>query len=160
MTRIGCTGHQRLSSATRRDVAAAVAAILAAHTDDTLVGVSSLAEGADQLFALAVLAAGGELHLVIPSQGYERTFQSHHSRNTYTALLGLAKSAEILPFHVPSEEAFLAAGQQVADRCDLLLAVWDGQPAAGKGGTADVVAYARRCGIETRVIWPSGSSRS
>jgi hypothetical protein len=28
----------------------------------------------------------------------------------------------------------MTAGRTVADRCDLLLAVWDGQPAAGLGG--------------------------
>ncbi len=28
------------------------------------------------------------------------------------------------------------------DECDVLLAVWDGKPAAGRGGTAEIVAYA------------------
>jgi hypothetical protein len=32
----------------------------------------------------------------------------------------------------------------VADQCDALVAVWDGQPARGRGGTADIVAYARK----------------
>jgi hypothetical protein len=40
-----------------------------------------------------------------------------------------------------------------------LVAVWDGQPAAGKGGTADIVDYARRHGIEVRIVWPPGTSR-
>jgi len=160
MTRVGCTGHQSLSAATRRDIAAAIAAALAADTDADLVGISSLAEGADQLFALAVLAAGGELHAVIPSKDYEKSFQSEQARITYTALLGLAASSKVLTFDAPSEDAFLAAGQEVADRCDLLLAVWDGRGAGGKGGTADIVAYAQKRGIETRVIWPLGASRS
>lgn len=159
MTLIGCTGHQSLSTTTRRDVAAAIAAALAAEPDEDLVGLSSLAEGADQLFALAVLAAGGQLHAVIPSQDYEQSFQSEKARSIYAALLGLASGSNMLDFATPSEDAYLAAGHDVADRCDILLAVWDGAGAAGKGGTADVVAYALDHGIDTRIIWPSGSHR-
>jgi hypothetical protein len=59
VTRVGCTGHQSLTPTTRRDVAAAIARVLAEQSEGTLVGFSSLAAGADQLFALAVLAAGG-----------------------------------------------------------------------------------------------------
>ncbi len=33
-------------------------------------------------------------------------------------------------------------GLVVVERCDLLLAIWDGHPAHGLGGTADIVAYA------------------
>jgi hypothetical protein len=160
MTRVGCTGHQNLSAATRRDVAMAITAILASETDEDLVGLCSLAEGADQLFAFAVLASGGQLHAVIPSKDYEQGFQSGRARTTYTALLGLAASSKVLAFDAPTEDAFLAAGHEVADQCDLLLAVWDGQGAGGKGGTADVVAYARERGIETRIIWPLGARRS
>ncbi|MEV5731635.1 hypothetical protein AB0N50_38930 [Streptomyces pharetrae] len=42
---------------------------------------------------------------------------------------------------------------------DELLAVWDGKPARGYGGTADVVAYAQRQGTAVRVLWPQGASR-
>lgn len=42
---------------------------------------------------------------------------------------------------------------------DRLLAVWDGKPARGFGGTADVVAYARRVGVPVDVIWPEGAVR-
>jgi hypothetical protein len=37
--------------------------------------------------------------------------------------------------------------------------VWDGQPARGYGGTADVVAYAKRTGVPYSVIWPEGATR-
>ena len=41
----------------------------------------------------------------------------------------------------------------------MLVAVWDGQPARGLGGTADVVAYARQRGVPMEVIWPQGATR-
>jgi hypothetical protein len=33
----------------------------------------------------------------------------------------------------------------------VLIALWDGQPSRGKGGTAEIVAYARQRGIP--VVW-------
>jgi hypothetical protein len=47
----------------------------------------------------------------------------------------------------------------MVDHADELYAVWDGQPARGYGGTADVVAYARQRSIPVRVIWPDGAER-
>ncbi|MGW5646007.1 hypothetical protein ACWEV3_27990 [Saccharopolyspora sp. NPDC003752] len=40
-----------------------------------------------------------------------------------------------------------------------MLAVWDGQPARGFGGTADVVDSARKRGVDVTVIWPDGARR-
>ncbi len=45
------------------------------------------------------------------------------------------------------------------DRADELWAVWDGEPARGPGGTADVVAHARGRGVPVRVVWPPGARR-
>ena len=156
---VGCTGHQNLDQPTRRAVAAEMAAALSSLEDDELVGVTSLAEGADQLFAFLMLATGGEVHAVIPSQHYESGFPSSAGRRAYTSLLRLASTQETLPFATPSEDAYLAAGEQVVQQCDLLFAVWDGAQAAGKGGTGDVVAYARSRDVKVQVIWPPGAHR-
>ena len=159
MTRIGCTGHQTLTAATRRNVVHSIAAEIAHTGRDELIGLSCLAEGADQLFAFTVLASGGRIHVIIPSDEYESTFHTEQSRETYRALLHIASDVSNLSFSSPSEDAFMAAGKEVVDQCDVLLAVWDGKPAGGKGGTADVVAYARRKGVEVRIIWPPDSQR-
>jgi hypothetical protein len=50
-------------------------------------------------------------------------------------------------------------GRAVVDRSSVLIAVWDGQPSRGLGGTADVVTYARQRGVPITVIWPKGASR-
>jgi hypothetical protein len=157
VTVVGCTGHQALSHDTKRSVAAAIAAELA-RLPGPLVGVCSLAAGADQIFAQAVLAADGQLRVVIPSDGYASTF-STEDRAAYRALLSGATSVTTLPFSEPSEQAYLEAGQEVVTSCELLIAVWDGAPAAGLGGTGDVVSYARALGRTVSVIWPTGASR-
>jgi len=138
--RIGVTGHQRLEHPEAwYPVARAIRELLGRFAGP-LTGVTSLAIGADQLFAQLVLARGGELHAVLPFAGIERTFAAAD----VPAYRGLADRAtvEVLAPCASDEDAFLAAGERVVELSDLLVAVWNGRPAKGKGGTADVVAYA------------------
>ena len=53
----------------------------------------------------------------------------------------------------------MAASKLMVDEADELYAVWDGKPARGYGGTADVVACARDKHLPVRVIWPPGAHR-
>ena len=48
-------------------------------------------------------------------------------------------------------EAYEQAGQYVADHCDVLVALWDGRPATGRGGTEEIVQYARE--NKRPVVW-------
>jgi hypothetical protein len=121
-------------------------------------GVSALAVGADQLFAGSVLRHGGRLHVIVPSHGYETTFRGP-DRDRYLEFLANAHEVETLEYPEPSEDAFLAAGIRVVDLSDLLLAVWDGQRAQGRGGTGDVVSYATKLGRKIEIIWPEGLAR-
>jgi hypothetical protein len=123
-----------------------------------LTGVTSLAAGADQLFAAIVLDLGGSLEVIVPSARYDTTM-SGSVIEEYRRLLAAAHVVRHLSFSEPSEEAFLAAGKDIAGSCDRLIAVWDSKPAKGLGGTADVVRYAKNLGVPVRVIWPDGLMR-
>jgi hypothetical protein len=105
-------------------------------------GVSSLAAGADQLFARVVLELGHNIEVVIPCGQYESAFEDADAVQTFRWLKAKAARSYLLEFPAPSEEAFFAAGRRVVEISDLLFAVWDGKAAAGAGGTADVVKYA------------------
>ena len=120
--------------------------------------VSALAEGADRLVIDEVFdhaAERGEearLEVVLP-----------FDRERYTELQGFSAAAEAEfemwlsrassltelggPW-VPKtpEAAYEAAGQHVVARCDVLVAVWDGRPARGRGGTAEILLYAAEMG--------------
>ena len=124
-----------------------------------LHGVSSLADGADQLFATHVLAAGGTLGAVLPSADYAGSLAADGSRARFEDLVRAAATVITLPCAEPSDQGYLAAGQALVDRCDHLFAVWDGLPARGLGGTADVVAYARTRGCPVTVLWLGGVHR-
>lgn len=124
-----------------------------------LVGYSNFAKGADQLVAQEVLDAGGHLHAVIPCRNYDTTFPDEASRDTYRRLLAVSSWKEQLGFAEPSERAYDAAGKWVAEHCEVMIAIWDGKPARGLGGTADAVAHARALGRRIHIVWPEGVER-
>jgi hypothetical protein len=155
VTALGVTGHQTLPSGAREFVVSAVQDILR-DAESPLSAVTSLAAGADQLVAAELLRAGGRLHVIVPSGSYEQTFAAGEDLACFQSLLGAAHIVTRLAYAEPSEEAFLAAGQSVVDNCDVLIAVWDGKPARGLGGTADIVRYARDTGKAVSIVWPDG----
>jgi hypothetical protein len=157
--KIGVTGHQSIPEAATRYIRNCIQESLKQHASEALVCISSLAVGADQLVAEMVLNQGGDLHVVVPSEGYSLTFETLEDRQRFEQLKERAKKVEVLRFSEPSNQAFLAAGRAIVDRCDRLIAIWDGERARGIGGTADVVAYAKDVGRETRICWPHGVMR-
>jgi hypothetical protein len=106
-----------------------------------------------------VLQARGALTAVIPAADYAAAFGTDAGEAAYRRLRALASEVIELPFPSASEDAYWAAGQQVVRLSDVVLAVWDGGPSGGIGGTADVVAFARQHGVPTTVLWPPGSRR-
>jgi len=156
MTTVGITGHQRIPEEALNYVTRRMIECLESQAAP-LVGYSSLAIGADQIFAQSVLDLGGQLMAIIPCEGYEATF-SKEDLPAYKQLL-IQAQATVLDFPEPSERAFMAAGEEVIDSSDVIIAIWDGLPAAGLGGTADAVAHARSLGKQVVVIWPEGVQR-
>lgn len=152
MTTFGITGHQQAPPDVWSWIKQRLSDRLAGEAD--LHGITSLAAGADQLFATLIYKFGGTLTVVLPCRGYETTFEKPEDRARFDSLLASASSVRKLAYAKPSEAAYMAAGKCVAESCDVLLAVWDGKPARGLGGTADVVDYARSLGRTVEIIWP------
>ena len=156
--RIAITGHRGLPAATEQLVNRAIREQLAACTGQDIIGVSNLADGADQLFAQAVLDAGGQLEVIIPAARYRDGLpESAHA--SYDRLLSKASNVHRLDRIESTAEAHMEASKVMLDTADRLFAVWDGKPARAYGGTADVVAEARKRGIPVTVIWPEGAAR-
>jgi hypothetical protein len=142
--RAGITGHQALTPTAIAWLRRVLPAELVARGVDA--GASNLAAGADQLFVEALLALAIPFAAVIPCAGYDDAFTDEHARAEYRRLRARAAEVAELAYDRPSEDAFYAAGIAVVDRCQLLFAVWNGRPARGRGGTANVVAYAIAAG--------------
>ncbi|MER5611587.1 hypothetical protein [Streptomyces sp. NPDC002215] len=158
MKRIGVTGHRTIPQEAHAHVLAGLRAALCGH-EGTLEALSSLAVGADQLFADLALARGADLTVVIPSGDYESCFEDAAELARYRALKDRAVREVRLDYPHSTDEAYYAAGAYIADHCDRLLAVWDGRPARGLGGTGDIVTYARSLGRPVTVIWREGVER-
>jgi len=155
---LGVTGHQHLPPRTTELVRAALRSLLRQYDGANLTGITCLADGADQLFARAVLEIGGELEVLVPALRYRDGLRPE-AWPAYDELLAAASRVEHLPFGESTEEAHLAAGQMVVDHSDRVVAVWDGAPARGLGGTADIVAYARAKRVPVSIVWPDGAAR-
>ncbi len=112
-----------------------------------VVALSGLAEGADTLFAEVALELNIPLEAIIAYHGLEADFAPGPARSRFLRLKALSKKVYQLPYTTRSNVAYLAMGQHLVDRCHILVAAWNGLPAAGKGGTGDIVAYAREKGL-------------
>jgi hypothetical protein len=64
-----------------------------------------------------------------------------------------------MPFTESTSESHMEASKAVIGQAGELVAVWDGQPVRGYGGTADVVAYASEHGTPVPMMWPHGAER-
>lgn len=157
--RIGVTGHSNLTASSVPLVAEAIRTILAEQAASELVGVSCLARGADQVFARVVLDAGGTLEVVLPAADYRERKVKPANAADFDELIGKAAEVHVMPFAESNRDAYMAASEHVLATVDSLVAVWDGQPSGGHGGTGDVVAAARERGILATVVWPPGAER-
>jgi hypothetical protein len=157
--RIGVTGHRVIPAqpALLDQIRLAVddAIELVCGVDPVTV-VSALAEGADRLVAAEVLGRPGALlEVVLPMEPdeYEADFAEATSREEFRRLLHRARSITVAPPGESRTANFERAGHMMLDRIDVLLALWDGKPARGRGGTAEIVRRAHDLGLP--VVWIS-----
>lgn len=128
--------------------------------------VSPLADGADQLGAEQALAQGYALSAALPftRADYAGDFEADGAAR-FAALLDRAGCALELPGdRADAHAAYVMAGKATVAHCDILIAVWDGLPARGRGGTAEIIDFALLRGMpvihvpvgpaaEVRILW-------
>jgi hypothetical protein len=159
VVRVGVSGHRLLPEGRDVELVATVDAVLDDLGDPGTV-VSSVAEGADRLVAWRGLRRPGwELVVVLPMEpdDYAADFATAESRDEFTRLLNAATEIDQVVAAADRTAAYLAAGVRVLERSDALLAVWDGRPARGRGGTAEIVARARAAALPLAWIHSSGA---
>lgn len=159
MIRVAVSGHRGLTPEVTRFVDQAIRDYLAQMSDGgPLVGLSCLADGADQIFARAVLDLGGNLEVIVPARQYRDGLPAE-AHSGYDELIARASRVHRLDRIESTPTAHMEASIEMLKLADHLIAVWDGQPARAFGGTADVVAAARERGNPVTVIWPEGVTR-
>jgi hypothetical protein len=151
-TLIGFTGHRRLTNpdliaerlSTTIDQIAAQCAPLAT--------ISSAAAGADTLFVEEISKRNLPFFVLLPFSvdRFEKDFTPDQWQRIYP-YFAKAVQLEQITGEATETQSYLETGLRTVDRAGVVFAVWDGKPAAGEGGTADIVAYARSC--EKPLIW-------
>ncbi|MFQ3666870.1 MAG: hypothetical protein SNJ79_12720 [Sphingomonadaceae bacterium] len=130
--------------------------------------VSALADGADRWVAESAVAAGFALDAILPfdEETYAADWSVGAEREAMRALVLSAEKRLILPGERRHEvEAYAIAGEALVAHSTVLIAVWDGEPGRGWGGTADVVETAVDGGVPViqippepekpiRILWP------
>jgi hypothetical protein len=119
--------------------------------------ISPLAEGADRLAARTAHAQCWALAVPMPfhREDYEWDFKTKESFDEFRMMLSWAggdtlelDGARDDPANDRYDEArsYEAVGRLIVRNCDLLIAIWDGKPGRGRGGTADTMQFAAESG--------------
>jgi hypothetical protein len=151
---IGVTGHRKLENEAGlklkiQEVLKKIQNYLPRlkNTRYEFILISLLAEGADRLVAHEILKLSGfQLNAVLPFEleEYIKDFRDPDSVNEIKGLISKADRIIQLSGEADRSLSYACAGRYVVDRCDILIAVWDGNSASGRGGTAEIVEYARK----------------
>ena len=129
--------------------------------------VSPVADGADQIAAEVALELGWELQGILPfsREQYRSSLANDVARERFNELLDRATCVLELPGEEGHAlEAYVMTGRATVAHCDMLIAVWDGLPPRGRGGTGEVVQVALTNGTAvlhvppepeaaTRILW-------
>jgi hypothetical protein len=142
--------------------------------------ISPLARGADRLAALAALEVGYQLYVPMPfaQAEYEKDFTGSEVKLPDEVVLSAAddlaefrrlRAAASARLEIDGDRhanpeladdslsaySYEAVGRFVVRHSDVLIAVWDGKPSNGRGGTAEIVYHAAATGIP--VWWINAS---
>jgi len=151
---VGFTGHRHLT-----DSAGAARAIRGAldslrrEVPGEWIALSSIAGGSDQLFVRQARASGLAWHAILPMTRSE--FAKDFTPRDWEAveqMLAAADHVRTIDENGDRKDGYLDCGIETVNGADVLIAFWDGAPARGKGGTADVVEYAQSIGKPLMII--------
>lgn len=131
----------------------AIAADAGLRLGDLVLEVS-LAEGADRLLVHSARRLGVPYRCILPCPPacFAEDFDNPSSIETFESLLSAACSVTFPDFD-PTEKSrgYLWASRHILSQARVLLAVWDGEPGNGPGGTAHSIEVARD--REIPVLW-------
>ncbi|MGD0294546.1 MAG: hypothetical protein ABSB30_11865 [Terracidiphilus sp.] len=150
---IGFTGHRDLADEPKcRTLICDYLRERKAATSGIICGVSSAAAGGDLLFAESCIELGIPLRVLLPLP--QEDFQKDFDTATWLRaeqVLSKAVSVEVTGNHELREEGYYECGIETVQQSQLMIALWDGEPSRGMGGTQEIVAFAKKMGRP--VVW-------
>lgn len=150
---VGFSGHRKLPDEAKcREAIRKVLEDWKARVPGAVYGVSSTAAGGDLLFAETCLELNLPIRvfLPLPKERFREDFDdptwSRAERVMASALL-----VEVTGTGQESTERYYECGIETVQQSQLLIALWDGGPGGGVGGTADIVRFAKEQGRP--IVW-------
>ena len=152
---IGITGHRELKN--RDEIIQIVKKELTKLNQQGIKRVlSPLADGADRIvakYAQEVLNSELIVPLPFPIQEYKKDFTEESNQEfdrlveSATYIIELSdfedKNNQKPLYNETRNNLYKKCGEFIVDKCDVLIAIWDGEKSNGVGGTAEIVQYAK-----------------
>jgi hypothetical protein len=156
IVKIGVSGHRFLNDTfeLRNSIFEVLENIYTRHNHSKFQIFSPLAIGADQLVAECGLENPTTRLIVLlpmPMVDYLEGF-SAREKTGFMRLFNRREEMIQLPHFGKKDGAYLKMGDFLLDSIDYLIIMWNGKPARGIGGTAQIVKLARQMKLPTAWI--------
>lgn len=177
---VGISGHRDLKKSNkdkyREQIKTILLKLVKENSEKEVIVLSPLADGADRLMVDAAVELGLRYEVLLPmvSTLYQKDF-SVSSLEEYKILIMNARDIpsvvalcdncteeNITEYGAYRDRQYLKVGQEIVERSDMIVFLWDKKHSKGVGGTADIVSYAKIkdksyiivvCEREKRVGW-------
>lgn len=158
--RLGVSGHRNLKVTEidqyKKEVRVILQDLIKKYPQNEIFIVTSLAEGADKLVVECAVKFGLRYEVILPMDVnlYREDFDES-SRETFNRFFLDAAGSYTLPlfegntsdqkvrYGKERDRQYLRAGQEVVDRSDHMIFLYDGVDNGLTGGTADILNYAK-----------------
>lgn len=159
---IGVSGHRDIKKINhdiyKEKITVFLLELIKKNIGKEIVILSSLSDGADRLIIQSAIDLKLEYQVILPMA--LSLYQNDFDKASLEELKFLIQNAKNIPTVVPlcdgctekniaengvsRNRQYLRVGQEIVERSDIMVFLWDQKVSHGLGGTADIVTYARK----------------
>ena len=159
---IGVSGHRDIKRTNhdrcKEKIKLFLSKLIKNNVEKEIVILSSLSDGADRFIVHEAIGLELEYQVILPMPLY--LYQKDFVKDSLGELKFLIQNTKKSPILVPlcdgctekniagngvfRNRQYLRVGQEIVERSDIMIFLWDKKASRGVGGTADIVAYARK----------------
>ena len=159
---IGVSGHRNIKridyDMCKEKIKLFLSEVIKNNVEKEIIILSSLSDGADRFIVQSAIDLKLEYQVILPMA--LELYQKDFSKVSLDELDFLIQNAKNMPILVPlcdgctekniaengafRNRQYLRVGQEIVERSDIMVFLWDRKVSQGVGGTAEIVEYARK----------------